>query len=177
MKKKPWVPACIRVGVCPFLNLSIPFSVCAGLLGCWDMHDGLGCFVAVVVFKSPTLQKVGRSSWFWRKMRRWGRRRRELQISRDSLSLQIILPAVGESLARWAEQGETDPVDEDKERHWAQKGEGEEKGRGDLAGHSRGALLCLIRVGFTAGMLPQTHLHAHCRGTRVWGRNDKEHNE
>lgn len=28
---------------------------------------------------------------------------------------------------------------------------GEERGRGDLAGHSRGALLCLIRVGFAAG--------------------------
>lgn len=83
-------------------------------------------------------------------MRRRGRRR-ELQISRESLSLPIILPAVGEGLAWRAEQGETDPADEDKERRWAQKGEGEERGRGDLAGHPRSALLCLIRVGFYGG--------------------------
>lgn len=170
------MPACIRVSVCPFPNLSILFSVCAGLLGCRDTHGGLGCFVAAVVFKNPTLQEVARSSRFWRKMRRWGRRR-ELQISRESLSLPIVLPAVGEGLARRAEQGETDPADEDKERRWAQKGEGEERGRGDLAGHPRSTLLCLIRVGFTAGTLPWTHLRAYRRGTGVWGRNDKEHNE
>lgn len=84
----------------------------------------------------------------------------------------------GERVSRGGQsRGETDPVDEDKERRWAQKEEGEETGRGDLAGHSRGALLCLIRVGFAEGMLPRTHLRAHCGGTGVWGRNDKEHNE
>lgn len=176
-EKKPQVPACIRVRVCPFPNLSIPFSICASLLGCRNTHEGLGSFVAVVVFKSPTLQKVGWCSQFQREMRRWGKRRRELPISLESLPLQIILSAVGEGLAQWAEQGETDPVDEDKEQHWAQKGEGEERGHSDLAGHSCGTLLCLIRVGFTAGMLLRTHLCAHCRSTGVWERNDKEHNE
>lgn len=126
-EKKPRVPACIRVGVCPFPNLSILFSVCASLLGCWDMHDGVGCFVVVAVFKSLTLQKVGQSSQFQRKMRRGSRRRRELQISQGCLSVQIILPAVEEVLAWWAEQRKVDPVDEDKEQHWTQKGEGEEK--------------------------------------------------
>lgn len=167
----------MRVCACPFPNLSIPFSVCASLLGCWNTHEGLGGFVAVVVFKSPTLQEVGWCSWFQRQMRSWGKRRRELPISLESLSLQIILSAVEEGLAQWAEQGETDPVDEDKEHHRAQKGEGEERGHGDLAGHCGGTLLCLIRVGFTAGMLLRTHLCAHCRGTGLWERNDKEHNE
>lgn len=71
MKKKPRVPACITVGVCPFPNLSIPFAVWAGLLGSWDMRHGSGCFVAVVVFKSLSLQNVGQSGQFRRKMRRW----------------------------------------------------------------------------------------------------------
>lgn len=84
---------------------------------------------------------------------------------------------MGEGLAQRSEQGETDPVDEDKEQRLAQKGEGEERGHSDLAGHSGGTLLCLIRVGFTAGMLLWTHLCAQCRGTGVWERNDKEHNE
>lgn len=128
MKNKPPVSACMRVRVCPFPNLSIPFSICASLLGCHNAHSGWGGFVAVVVSKIPTLQKVGWCSQFQRKMRSWGKRGRELPISPESLSLQIILSAVGEGLAQRSGQGETDPVKEDKEQFWAQKGAGR---RGD----------------------------------------------
>lgn len=62
------------------------------------MHDGFDCFVAAVVFKSTSLQKVGQSSQFQREMSSWGRRRRELQLPQESFSFRVILPDVGEGL-------------------------------------------------------------------------------
>lgn len=166
MKKSPQrLPAWESVSV-PFQTYQYHFL---SVQACWAaaIHTGAwGVLLLWLFLKAQPCRKLVGAVNFRGK---WGAgvRRRELPISLESLSLQIILVAVGEGLAQGSEQGETDPVDEDKEQRWAQKGEGEERGHGDLAGHPGGTLLCLIRVGFTAGMLLWTHLCAQTQ--KHWG--------
>lgn len=157
MKKKPQVPACIRVGVRPFPNLSIPFSVFAGLLGCWDTRDGSDCFVSAAVLKSTSLQKVGRGSQFQRKMRRRGRKRRELQPPSRDIFISSNSSRCGRGSRAASREGG---------RGGGQRGRGwEGTGRAGSCSH------CAPHAA------QRSALPARCGAAGAVAGNDKEHNE